>query len=236
VNNVVVVSDVGPDESAVADLRHAGVATVHEALERNGLMEPYLRPIFPGSRIAGRAVTVLTPPGDNLMLHAAVEQCRPGDIVVVATKSFSTDGMFGELLAIAAQVRGVVGIVIDAGVRDLAELRAMNFPAWSRAVSAQGTVKGTPGSVNIPIVIGGVSVQPGDAIVADDDGVVVVPRGLVKETAVAATARLEYESRLRDALLDGRSSMELLGLRAILSSLGVSYLTPTNGEPPLSER
>jgi len=221
---VVVVSGAGPDDATVAELAHAGVATVHEAMDRTGLLAPHLRPIYPGARIAGRAVTVLTQAGDNLMLHAAVEQCRAGDVLVVATMSLSTDGMFGELLATGLRVRGVAGIVIDAGVRDVAQLTAMRFPAWSRAISAQGTVKATPGSVNVPVVIGGQCVRPGDVMVADDDGVVVVPLADAEKVATASLARLEGENRSRDAFLTGTLSLDTMRFRSLLQTLGVTYV------------
>jgi 4-hydroxy-4-methyl-2-oxoglutarate aldolase len=224
VGNVVVVSDVGPEETVVADLARAGVATVHEAMGRKGLLAAYLRPIYPGAKIGGRAVTVLTQAGDNLMLHVAVEQCRPGDVLVVATMSPGTDGMFGELLATSLRAHGVVGIVIDAGVRDVCELTKMKFPAWSRAVSAQGTVKATPGSVNVPVVIGGVCIAPGDVVVADDDGVVAVPLAAAKEAAVASLLRMEHENEMRLKLLDGVLSLDLMGLRGMLEGLGVEYI------------
>jgi 4-hydroxy-4-methyl-2-oxoglutarate aldolase len=169
-------------------------------------------------------VTVLTQAGDNLMLHAAVEQCRSGDVLVVATMSLSTDGMFGELLATGLQVRGVAGIVIDAGVRDVAQLTEMRFPAWSRAISAHGTVKATAGSVNIPVMVGGQCVRPGDVIVADDDGVVVVPLADAKKAAADSLARLAGENRSRAAFLSGTLSLDSMGLRSRLHNLGVTYV------------
>src|SRR4051794_11336819 len=175
-------ADIGDAET----LGGCGVATVHEALGRVGYLGPEFRPAWPGARIGGTAVTVLCWPGDNLMIHVAVEQCRPGDVLVVATTSPSTDGMFGELFATALQHRGVRGLVIDAGVRDVADLHAMGFPVWSAAVSAQGTVKATPGAVNVPVTIGGQVVRAGDAILADDDGVVRVPREKVADAVAAA--------------------------------------------------
>jgi Demethylmenaquinone methyltransferase len=223
VGNVVVISDAGPEGATVADLLQAGVATVHEAMGRTGLLATYLRPIYPGTRIAGRAVTVLTQAGDNLMIHAAIEQCRPGDVLVVATMSLSTDGMVGELIATGLRARGVVGVVIDAGVRDVADLTAMRFPAWSRAISAQGTVKATPGSVNVPVMIGGQCVRPGDVIVADDDGVAVVPLADAKEVAAASLARVASENERREAFLEGTLSLDLMGLRESLRTLGVTY-------------
>lgn len=213
----------GPDAKAVGQLAATGVATAHEAMGRRGLMQPYLRPIYPGARIAGRAVTALCQAGDNLMIHAAVEQCRPGDVLVVATTSVSTDGMFGELLATAVAARGVQGLVIDAGVRDVADLTQMGFPVWSRAVSAQGTVKASAGSVNVSVVVGGVAVSPGDVVVADDDGVLVVPMGDATAVAAAARQRLEDEEGKRKQFADGALSLDLYGLRDMLQRLGVEY-------------
>ncbi|MFI7382486.1 4-carboxy-4-hydroxy-2-oxoadipate aldolase/oxaloacetate decarboxylase [Streptomyces sp. NPDC049813] len=209
----------------VAALAAFGVATVHEARGRTGLLGHHLRPNQQDTRIAGTAVTVLSWPGDNLMIHAAVEQCGEGDILVVTTTSPSTDGMFGELFATALQRRGVRGVVTDAGVRDTAELRAMGFPAWSAAVSAQGTVKATGGSVNVPVVLGGATVRPGDVIVADDDGVVVVPRESARETADRSRAREEKEAATRAAFLEGQLGLDRYGLRATLTDLGVEYRT-----------
>jgi 4-hydroxy-4-methyl-2-oxoglutarate aldolase len=212
------------DAKVIAELGEFGVATVHEAQGRIGLMRPYLRPIYPAARAAGSAVTVSCQAGDNLMLHAAMELCQPGDILVVTTTSESTDGMFGELLGVSARAHGAVGLVIDAGVRDVADLTTMNFPVWAKAVHAQGTVKATPGSVNIPIVCAGANIQPGDVIVGDTDGVVVVRRQDAVEVARLSAQRLEKEAVARDKLRNGELGLDFYGLRARLSELGVRYL------------
>jgi 4-hydroxy-4-methyl-2-oxoglutarate aldolase len=221
---VVVRSTLGPDPTAVAELAGQGVATVHEAQGRRGLLGPQVVARQEGATIAGRAVTVLSHPGDNLMIHAAVEQCAEGDVLVVATTSESTDGMFGELLAASLRSRGVLGLVTAAGVRDLADLRRMGFPVWSRAVSAQGTVKATAGSVNVPVVVAGALVEPGDAIVADDDGVVVVRRAEAVEVAAAGARRLADEAAKRARLAAGELGLDMYGLRAELERLGVRYV------------
>lgn len=208
----------------VARLGAAGVATVHEAAGRNGLVGPRVQARVPGAALAGSAVTVLSPPGDNLMLHAAVETCRPGDVLVVATTSDSTDGFFGDLLATSLQARGVLGLVIDAGVRDVAALRELPFPVWSRAVHAQGCVKATPGSVNVPVVVAGQLVRPGDVVVADDDGVVVVPAARAADVAAAAEARTAAEEAKRATLASGTLGLDLYDLRPLLERLGVVYV------------
>lgn len=213
-----------PDPEVVRALGDLGVATVHEAQGRKGLTRPYLRPIYPDARVAGPAVTVSSQPGDNLMIHASVEVCRPGDVLVVTTTSESSDGMFGELLAVSCQAHGVVGVVIDAGVRDTAELTAMRFPVWAKAVSAQGTVKVTAGSVNVPVICAGAIVNPGDVIVADADGVVVVPSGDAAEVAALGKQRVAKEEKTRERLRKGELGVDFYGLRAKLEELGVEYL------------
>ncbi len=213
-----------PEAQDVALLGELGVATVHEAQGRRGLMKPYLRPIYPAAKAAGPAVTVLCHPGDNLMIHAAVEVCRPGDVMVVAVVAESTDGMFGELLATSLRAHGVAGLVIDAGSRDIVKLTEMNFPVWSRAVSAQGTVKETAGSVNVDVVCAGAIVHPGDVIVGDQDGVVVVPRSRTAEIAKLGEQRSAKEERTRERLRSGELGLDIYGLRAKLATLGVEYL------------
>jgi 4-hydroxy-4-methyl-2-oxoglutarate aldolase len=212
------------DAGEVAALADFGVATVHEAIGRTGYLGPSIRPVYLGSRIGGTAVTVVCWPGDNLMIHAAVEQCEPGDVLVVTTNSPCSDGGFGDLLATSLQHRGVRGLVSTGGVRDVAELHAMDFPVFCAAVSAQGTVKETAGAVNIPVSIGGLRIEPGDAIVPDDDGVVVVPRSATGSALAAARARAEKEDATRDAFRRGELGLDRYGLRAKLSELGVEYV------------
>jgi 4-hydroxy-4-methyl-2-oxoglutarate aldolase len=213
-----------PEPEIIQRLGELGVATVHEAQGRSGLMKPYLRPIYPAAKVAGPAVTVLCHAGDNLMIHAAVEFCRPGDVLVVALDSESTDGMFGELLACSVQAHGVAGLVIDAGVRDASDLTAMKFPVWAKAICAQGTVKETAGSVNVDVVCAGALVHPGDVIVADFDGVAVVPREQAAEVGRLGGERLAKEQRSRERLTSGELGIDMYGLRAKLASLGVKYL------------
>jgi 4-hydroxy-4-methyl-2-oxoglutarate aldolase len=202
-----------------------GVSTVHEAMGRpQGLLRPEIRPIQRGTRIAGSAVTVLCQAGDNLMIHAAVECCQPGDVMVVTTFSPSTDGMFGELLGTSLQARGVAGLILDAGIRDVHELNEIGFPVWARAVSAHGTVKATPGSVNVDVVCAGALISPGDVIVADDDGVVVVARAEVADVLEASQARTAKEAGSRGRLAAGELGIDMYGLRAKLAELGVEYV------------
>ena len=222
--NVVVTDPPRAEPAVAAALGELGVATVHEALGRAGYLGPELRPAWAGARAGGTAVTALCHPGDNLMVHVAVEQCGPGDVLVVATTSASDDGMFGELLATSLQARGVVGVVLAGGVRDVAELRELRFPAWSRAVSAQGTVKATAGAVNVPVVVGRQVVAPGDVVVGDDDGVVVVPRLAAASTLAAARARAEREATARAAFRDGELGLDRYGLRDRLAALGIEYV------------
>jgi 4-hydroxy-4-methyl-2-oxoglutarate aldolase len=223
--NVIVTGTARADLTVVDQLAELGVATVHEAIGRAGYLGPGLRPIQDRTRVGGTAVTALCWPGDNLMIHAAAEQCQAGDLLVVTTASPCTDGLFGELLATSLAARGVRGLVIAAGVRDVAELRAMGFPVWSAAVSAQGTVKETPGAVNLPVSVGGQIVRPGDAIIADDDGVVCVPRGDVSQALIAAQARVAKEEQSRKALADGQLGLDLYGLRDKLAARGVQWIT-----------
>lgn len=215
------------DRALVDRLGAAGVATVHEAQGRIGLAKPYLRPAWSPAAAAGTAVTVLAHPGDNWMLHVAVELCQPGDMLVVALSSDNEDGMFGELLATSLASRGVVGVVIDAGCRDVAALRAMRFPVWSRAVSAKGTVKASVGAVNVPVIIAGVAVAPGDVVVADDDGVVFIERASAQAAVAGCEAREAKEAAVRAQLSRGALGLDVYNMRDALDRAGLVYLDST---------
>ncbi|BCY12943.1 4-carboxy-4-hydroxy-2-oxoadipate aldolase/oxaloacetate decarboxylase [Actinoplanes sp. L3-i22] len=211
------------DLDIARQLEEQGASTVHEADGRRGAFRSELHPLQQGARIAGPAVTVSCHPGDNLMIHAAVETVRPGDVVVITTTSPSTDGMLGDLLATSLRAHGAIGVIMDAGVRDAAELREMGFPVWTRAISPQGTVKASPGSVNVPVTVCGQVVNPGDAIVADDDGIVVIPRDRAADVLKKATERTANEASKRERLAAGELGVDMYRLRPLLEQLGVEY-------------
>jgi len=224
------------DAASVAELAKFGVATVHEAMGRVGLLAAYMRPIYPGARTCGTAITIFAHPGDNWMLHVAAELLQEGDVAVLGTSSENTDGMFGELLATSFRARGAIGLVIDAGCRDTGELREMKFPVWAKAVHAKGTVKATVGSVNMPIICAGMLVQPGDVVVGDDDGVVIVPKMQAAAVAAAAAAREAKEAATRKRLAAGELGLDLYGMREPLAKAGLKYFADEAALPRESRK